>query len=674
MDEKRDGDLDVERAAGSEKLVGNTLGDYEIRELIRPTRKSWVYCAHDPMFDRDVAVKVLKPGQGKEREKQFERERKRLGKIEKHSNIATPYSGGRQGDYYYFAMELVKGRDLQEMIDSGETFSLERILNIAYSVTDAVDHSHKCGVEHKDIKLKNIKETEEKKGISVLDYGSTLTRDKSSDDVVAVGSVIQILLKHREKPQKKIPKRLEDIVSRAETGGYESPGEFKKAIESYKRNLITRRRAIKIGAGSAVLAVVGGSLYGLYRNHRHKNSIEYIVRQIENTDAEDYERLDLLLVDFCIRVGYQKILPLYEDEEVAKRAANHETIQSYEGERIDLGGYFFATDSEGDWHFPDRIKSTSGRVVRIFRNLHNITGDVRFAELEEQAASHIKFNKERERGLEPIRCLHADRDILKAARYFYERGAYNPEIGFYDIGSAFYSRFGNQVAENERIISAHSLEMILPLILEASKRTTDPDLAAAYREHIIRHTDAIEKYLIRQDDTIRDLAKFNLETGEITEGNYWSHSPEASTSLYQAIAVDWFAIMFELTGNEEYQKTARKLIQPYILTLPSDYIPYFVIPRGTGIPKDMPRNTAAALRMGLALQNHPWLLPQQQRDSLFYGTLKSVIVNHADTNPNTDAIITSMCYNYRTKSYMNSCIVWGVDSFIEIVRGIKEKD
>ena len=363
-----------------------------------------------------------------------------------------------------------------------------------------------------------------------------------------------------------------------------------------------------------------------------------------------------------------------EDEEVAKRAANHETIQSYEGERIDLGGYFFATDSEGDWHFPDRIKSTSGRVVRIFRNLHNITGDVRFAELEEQAASHIKFNKERERGLEPIRCLHADRDILKAARYFYERGAYNPEIGFYDIGSAFYSRFGNQVAENERIISAHSLEMILPLILEASKRTTDPDLAAAYREHIIRHTDAIEKYLIRQDDTIRDLAKFNLETGEITEGNYWSHSPEASTSLYQAIAVDWFAIMFELTGNEEYQKTARKLIQPYILTLPSDYIPYFVIPRGTGIPKDMPRNTAAALRMGLALQNHPWLLPQQQRDSLFYGTLKSVIVNHADTNPNTDAIITSMCYNYRTKSYMNSCIVWGVDSFIEIVRGIKEKD
>jgi len=465
------------------------------------------------------------------------------------------------------------------------------------------------------------------------------------------------LLEHREKPQKKVQKGLEKIVERATSpDGYETPEDLKNAIESYRKS-VTRRRFLKVAGGGIALAGLG---YGGFEYLNYRNSIDYIVKQIENTDADDYERMDPLLIELGERICYSKIMRLYDEG------------------RIKAGEYPYATNN-GVWYKTDSTKSTAGRWVRILRNASLITDNPRFAELADEAASGINFDIQKERGLQVIRFFHAQKDILEAVKYYDdlsgEGGVYNSEIGFYDIGSAFSNRF-DSVSEDERIISINSLNMILPLVLTASKIVPDPVLSKKYLEHVIRHTNVATEYLIRDDGSTRDLAKFNIETGEIIEGNYFAHKPWTCHGLSHIRAIDWFATMYEQTQEGRYRETASKLMDFYVSRLPDDYISYYDIFYDPNVPNnrmpgDMPKNTAAALRMCSTLAKHDWLLIRQEQKSLLYHTLQSVIVNYADTDKNSEAIITGMCDNYRTKSYMNSCIVRGVDNFLEIIRIIE---
>jgi len=442
--------------------------------------------------------------------------------------------------------------------------------------------------------------------------------------------------------------------------GYSTPKELNEAIEGFRRGITRRkfmkRTAISVGAASPLVALAVGG----YRSHKYENSMAFTVEQVRQTNAFDFERMNELLPEFGRRAVYQKILP-------------------FEEKKLRSDRYPHATDSKQKWHVPDTIKSTAGRWVRILEISHALTEDSKLAKLAREAANGIRFKGEKERGLEPIRCLHANRDVLSAATYYEgDNGTYDPKIGFYNIGSAFAQRFSNKPTEKERIISINSLDVITPLILKASEKTLDTDLARSYFKHVVQHTNAAMN-LVREDGSTRDLAKFNVETGEITEGNYYVDRPNSCTGYYHAVAVDWFATMYERTEDERYKEITHKMIAFYVSRLPEDYVPYYDLSYDPNVPnngmhEDMPRDTAAAARMCETLTKHDWLMPKQDQKSLLYHTLKSIVVNHADTDENSDAIIANMCSNYRTRSYMDSCIVRGLDSFLETIRRIKEKN
>ena len=119
-----------------------------------------VYEAQDPLIERTVAIKTIEcAGLSREAveefEQRFNREAKSAGRLS-HQNIVTIYDVGRSDDLSYITMELLVGRSLRAILDSGKALSVDRIAAIAAHVADGLAYAHANGVIHRDIKPANI--------------------------------------------------------------------------------------------------------------------------------------------------------------------------------------------------------------------------------------------------------------------------------------------------------------------------------------------------------------------------------------------------------------------------------------------------------------------------------------------------------------------------------------
>lgn len=136
------------------------LGRYEIIEELGRGAMGIVYKAYDPLIERFVAIKtinlqVLSETERAEYETRFYQEAKAAGHLN-HPNIVTIYDLGESGDVAYIAMELMEGRELQEMIYSKRRLLVTDALNIAIQVAAGLSYAHQRGVVHRDIKPSNI--------------------------------------------------------------------------------------------------------------------------------------------------------------------------------------------------------------------------------------------------------------------------------------------------------------------------------------------------------------------------------------------------------------------------------------------------------------------------------------------------------------------------------------
>lgn len=136
------------------------LGRYEIHEELGRGAMGIVYKAYDPLIERYVAVKtinlqVLSETEREEYGARFYQEAKAAGHLT-HPNIVTIYDLGESGDVAYIAMELMEGRELQEMIYGKRRLLVTDALNIAIQVAAGLSYAHQRGVVHGDIKPSNI--------------------------------------------------------------------------------------------------------------------------------------------------------------------------------------------------------------------------------------------------------------------------------------------------------------------------------------------------------------------------------------------------------------------------------------------------------------------------------------------------------------------------------------
>ncbi len=135
-----------------------------------------VYKAMDPVIGRTVAVKTIRlseEGTGLSRPElltRFQTEARAAGLLT-HPNIVVVFDAGEEDGLYYITMELVEGKSLQALLDSGHAFPLPRTLRIMEQTCSALQFAHERNVIHRDIKPANLMLTADDT-VKVTDFGT----------------------------------------------------------------------------------------------------------------------------------------------------------------------------------------------------------------------------------------------------------------------------------------------------------------------------------------------------------------------------------------------------------------------------------------------------------------------------------------------------------------------
>jgi eukaryotic-like serine/threonine-protein kinase len=168
-----DADRTTQHPSGSGGSTAARIGPFRIVSLIGEGAMGIVYEAEQERPRRRVALKIIRPGVSTPAMlRRFEHEYEFLGRLQ-HDGIAQIYQAGIAdtgfGPQPYFAMELVRGRRLDEYARLKELDLWQRLTLVA-EIVDAVQHAHHRGVIHRDLKPANILVTESGNP-KVLDFG-----------------------------------------------------------------------------------------------------------------------------------------------------------------------------------------------------------------------------------------------------------------------------------------------------------------------------------------------------------------------------------------------------------------------------------------------------------------------------------------------------------------------
>ncbi len=166
-------------------------GRYEIIEEIGRGGMAIVYLAKCMVLNRYVAIKVLRPEFRDDAEfiKRFKIEAQSAGNLS-HPNIVSVYDVGAEGDTEYIVMEYVEGITLKQYLGAKGVLPEKEAVDFASQICAGLEHAHKKGIVHKDIKPENILITKE--GIlKITDFGiaKALNQGTITTGGMAMGSV-----------------------------------------------------------------------------------------------------------------------------------------------------------------------------------------------------------------------------------------------------------------------------------------------------------------------------------------------------------------------------------------------------------------------------------------------------------------------------------------------------
>jgi serine/threonine protein kinase len=172
-------------ARGSAKrALPTTIGRYEVARVIGSGAMGRVYLAHDPVLDRDVAVKVLRddlriPDDVRDGLTVRMRHEARAAARVAHPNLVTLHDMGEDPEVGLFLVfEQVVGPTLKERVAQGPMPAREAS-ELARQLGTALSYAHRAGILHRDVKPENIMLAET--GSKLTDFGiaripdSTLT-------------------------------------------------------------------------------------------------------------------------------------------------------------------------------------------------------------------------------------------------------------------------------------------------------------------------------------------------------------------------------------------------------------------------------------------------------------------------------------------------------------------
>ncbi len=190
-------------SGGSRLAATSVIGDYEIVREIGRGGMGVVYEAVQRSLNRSVALKVLPAllhSLRPESAERFKAEAAAAARLQ-HPNIVPIYDYGQAQDCHYYAMELIRGQSLGELVkeradaaDDTEAHAADpgsnhyqRVAGWMADVADALQFAHDAGVIHRDIKPNNLILCETGR-VMISDFG--LAKDVTQEAATRSGQLM----------------------------------------------------------------------------------------------------------------------------------------------------------------------------------------------------------------------------------------------------------------------------------------------------------------------------------------------------------------------------------------------------------------------------------------------------------------------------------------------------
>ena len=160
------------------------IGKYRILSSLGSGGFGSVYLAEDTWIDKKVALKV--PHKQNLDFTEMLKEPRLLASMS-HPNIVTVLTAEKQQDVFFIVMEYVAGETLEQIIVRDGALDVNRALDFTCQICNAVDHAHKAGVLHRDLRPGNML-VSEKGLLKVTDFGTSRVLEIAAHGTTVIGS------------------------------------------------------------------------------------------------------------------------------------------------------------------------------------------------------------------------------------------------------------------------------------------------------------------------------------------------------------------------------------------------------------------------------------------------------------------------------------------------------
>ena len=163
---------------------GQTIGKYRILSSLGSGGFGTVYLAEDIWIDKKVALKV--PHKQSLDFSKMLKEPRLLASMS-HPNIVTVLTAEKQDDVFFIVMEYVAGETLEHVIMREGVLDLTRALDFSCQICNAVDHAHRVGILHRDLRPGNMLVSENGM-LKVTDFGTSRYLEVAAHGTTVIGS------------------------------------------------------------------------------------------------------------------------------------------------------------------------------------------------------------------------------------------------------------------------------------------------------------------------------------------------------------------------------------------------------------------------------------------------------------------------------------------------------